>query len=68
VRELSKEAKEQYVSSVLETAKEMWGSETLNGIHRSIERTAEAVYEVSNYQLSPHIEPVTKMRLSEEKM
>ncbi len=68
MRALSEEAKRQYVSSVLETAREMWGSDTLNEIHRSIERTAEAVYEVSNSQLSPHIEPVTKMLLSEEEM
>jgi hypothetical protein len=66
VRGLTEEAKRQYVSSVLESAKEMWGSETLKEIHRVIERTSKAVYEVSNYHLSPHIEPVTKMQLSED--
>ena len=51
---------------VVESAKGMWGSAEANKFRDHIERTAKAVYIVSNYPLEPAIEPVTKMSYSEE--
>ena len=51
---------------VVESAKGMWGSAEANKFRDHLERTAKAVYIVSNYPLEPAIEPVTKMSYSEE--
>lgn len=44
----------------------MWGSEEAEKFRDHIERTALAVFDVSNYPLDPEIEPVTKLRHGED--
>jgi hypothetical protein len=63
---LSEEAERQYVNSVLETAKSIWGSEVYEEIKDQIERTVKAVYFVSNYRLDPEIEPMIQVRIPKE--
>jgi hypothetical protein len=52
----------EYIRMVAETAKSMWGEETVKGIMSHIEATARAVYRVDNYPLNPSTEPITKVR------
>ncbi len=59
---MSGEGKREYIHMVKETAKAMWGPEAAEKFNDHIERTAAAVYAVSNYPLEPDVEPVTKMR------
>ncbi|MCW4049853.1 MAG: hypothetical protein NWE89_08965 [Candidatus Bathyarchaeota archaeon] len=63
---MSDDAEKDYVHMVMETAKGMWGAEEAQRIKDHVERTAKAVYAVSNYPLEPEIEPVTKMRPGEQ--
>jgi len=56
------DAEREYIHMVKETAKAMWGPEAAEKICEHIERTAAAVYAVSNYPLEPSIEPVTRMK------
>jgi len=51
-----------YVRMVAETARGMWGEETVQGIMSHIEATAKAVYRVDCYPLDVSTEPVTKVR------
>jgi hypothetical protein len=62
VETLSGDAEREYIHMVKETAKAMWGPEAAEKIGEHIERTAAAVYAVSNYPLEPSIEPVTRMK------
>jgi hypothetical protein len=62
VKTLSGDGEREYIHMVKETAKAMWGPETAEKIGEHIERTAAAVYAVSNYPLEPAVEPVTRMR------
>lgn len=59
---MSEDAEREYIHLVKETAKAMWGPEAAEKIGEHIERTAAAVYAVSNYPLGPDIEPVTRMK------
>jgi hypothetical protein len=52
----------EYVRMVAETAKDMWGEETVQAIMSHIETTAGAVYRVDSYPLDPTTEPVTTVR------
>lgn len=66
VIQLSEEDERQYVISVLETAKSIWGSKVYEEIKDHIERTVKAVYFVSNYRLDPEIEPMIQIRIPKE--
>ena len=59
---MSGNGEREYVHMVKEAAKVMWGSEAAEKFSDHIERTAAAVYAVSNYPLEPDVEPVTRMR------
>jgi len=59
---LSGDGEREYINMVKETAMAMWGPEAAKKFSDHIERTAAAVYAVSNYPLEPEIEPATKMR------
>jgi hypothetical protein len=63
---LSEEAERQYVNSVLETAKSIWGSDIYEEIKDQIERTVKAVYFVSNYRLDIDIEPIIELMMPKE--
>jgi hypothetical protein len=63
---LSEEAERQYVNSVLETAKSIWGSDIYEEIKDQIERTVKAVYLVSNYRLDIDIEPIIEVMMPKE--
>ena len=63
---LSEEAERQYVNSVLETAKSIWGSDICEEIKDQIERTVKAVYFVSNYRLDIDIEPIIEVMMPKE--
>jgi hypothetical protein len=63
---LSEEAERQYVNSVLETAKSIWGSDIYEEIKDQIERTVKAVYLVSNYRLDIDIEPIIEVMIPKE--
>lgn len=63
---LSEEAERQYVNSVLETAKSIWGSDIYEEIKDQIERTVKAVYFVSNYRLDIDIEPIIEVMMPKE--
>jgi hypothetical protein len=66
VRELRGENEKRYVNSVKETAKVLWGLDAFNEVCEQIERTAKAVYAVSNYHLDIETEPVIHMRIPKE--
>jgi hypothetical protein len=59
---LSGDGEKEYIHMVKETAKAMWGPEADDKFGENIERTASAVYAVSNYPLEPGVEPVTRMK------
>ena len=59
---MSEDGEREYIHMVKETAKAMWGPEAAEKFGDHIERTAAAVYAVSNYTLDPGVEPITKMR------
>ena len=59
---MSGDGAREYIHMVKETAKAMWGPEAAEKLGDHIERTAAAVYAVSNYPLEPGVEPVTRMR------
>jgi hypothetical protein len=63
VSELSVEDEKQYVNSVNETAKALWGLDAFKEVCEQIERTARAVYAVSNYELDIETEPVVQMNI-----
>ena len=65
VETLSGDGEKEYIHMVKETAKAMWGPEAADRLGEHIERTAAAVYAVSNYPLEPATEPVTKMNPGE---
>ncbi len=65
VEPLSGDGEREYIYMVKETAKAMWGPEAADKFGEHIERTAAAVYAVSNYPLEPAIEPVTRMKPGE---
>lgn len=58
---MSVDGEKEYIHMVKEAAKAMWGPETADKFGEHIERTAAAVYAVSNYPLEPGVEPVTRM-------
>lgn len=58
---MSGEGEREYIHMVKEAAKTMWGPEAADEFGDHIERTAAAVYAVSNYPLEPAVEPVTRM-------
>jgi hypothetical protein len=62
VETLSGDGEKEYIHVVKEAAKAMWGPEAADKFGEHIERTASAVYAVSNYPLEPSIEPVTRMK------
>lgn len=55
-----------YVKTVLETARSLWGEETVSKMITHLTQTAQAVQIVSNHTLTPEVEPVIKMRLEEK--
>ena len=59
---MSVDGEKEYIHMVKEAAKAMWGPEAADRFGEHIERTAAAVYAVSNYSLEPGVEPVTKMK------
>ena len=59
---MSGDGEREYIHMVKETAKAMWGTKAAEKLGDHIERTAAAVYAVSNYPLEPDVEPVTRMR------
>ena len=59
---MSGDGEREYIHMVKETAKAMWGPEAAEKFGDHIERTAAAVYAVSNYPLEPGVEPATRMR------
>jgi RPA family protein len=59
---LSGDGEKEYIRMVAETARSMWGEETVKQFMDHIERTAKAVYEVGSYPLEASAEPVTKLR------
>jgi hypothetical protein len=63
---LSQEGEKAYIQMVLDSAKDMWGGTKVDKFRDHIERTAKAVYTLSNYPLEPVIEPITKMSYREE--
>jgi len=65
VETLSGDGEKEYIQMVKETAKATWGPEAAERLGEHIERTAAAVYAVSNYPLEPGVEPVTRMRPGE---
>jgi len=44
----------------------MWGNEELKKIRDQVEKTAKAVYVVSNHPLDPDIEPIILPKPKEE--
>ena len=62
VTTLSDDGEKEYIRMVAETARSMWGEETVKSFMSHIEATAKAVYEVGSYPLEASVEPVTKMR------
>jgi len=56
------DGEKEYIRMVAETARSMWGEETVKQFMDHIERTAKAVYEVGSYPLEASAEPVTKLR------
>lgn len=62
---MSGDGEKEYIHMVKETAKAMWGPESADKFGEHIERTAAAVYVVSNYPLEPATEPVTRMKLGD---
>jgi hypothetical protein len=62
VKTLSVDGEKEYIHMVKEAAKAMWGPEAADKFGEHIERTAAAVYAVSNYPLEPGVEPVTRMK------
>ncbi len=60
VEALSGDGEKEYIHMVKEAAKTMWGPESAEKFNEHIERTAAAVYAVSNYPLEPSVEPVTR--------
>lgn len=62
---MSGDGEKEYIHMVKETAKAMWGPEAADRLGEHIERTAAAVYAVSNYPLEPTTEPVTRMNPGE---
>ena len=65
VETLSGDGEKEYIQMVKETAEAMWGPEAADTFGDHIERTAAAVYAVSNYPLEPGVEPVTRFRPGE---
>ena len=63
---MSENTEKEYVSIVVESARQMWGDEEFKKIKEQVERTAKAVYSVSNYPLESGIEPLSLPRLKEE--
>jgi hypothetical protein len=63
---MSESDEKEYVSMAVESARQMWGNEELKKIREQVERTAKAVYVVSNYPLGPEIEPITLPKPKEE--
>ena len=59
---MSGDGENEYIRMVKEAAKAMWGPEAAEKFGDHIERTAAAVYAVSNYPLEPDVEPITRMR------
>lgn len=64
---MSGDGEREYIHMVKETARAMWGVDEAQKFSDHIERTAAAVYAVSNYPLEPDAEPVTRMRLEERR-
>ena len=62
---MSGNGEREYIHMVKEAAKAMWGPEAAEKFDDHIERTAAAVYAVSNYPLEPATEPVTRMNPGE---
>lgn len=54
----------EYTESAKETAKALWGDEAEKA-RTHIEATAKSTYTVSNTQLKPDLEPVTRLRYGE---
>lgn len=63
---MSESDEKEYVSMAVESARQMWGNEELKKIREQVERTAKAVYTVSNYPLEAETEPVILPRLKEK--
>lgn len=63
---MSESDEKEYVNMVVETARQMWGNNELKKIRDQVEKTAKAVYTVSNYPLDPEIEPITLPKPEEE--
>lgn len=63
---MSENDEKEYINMVVETARQMWGNNELKKIRDQVEKTAKSVYAVSNYPLSPEIEPVTLPKPKEE--
>ena len=63
---MSDNDEKEYVSMAVESARHMWGNEELKKIREQVEKTAKAVYVVSNHPLDPDIEPITLPKPKEE--
>ena len=64
---MSGDGEKEYVRMVQEAARAMWGAKAAAEFSDHVERTAKAVYMVSNYPLESGVEPVTRMRLEERR-
>ena len=62
---MTQTGEKEYVESAMEMARNMWGKEA-EEMRQHIEATAGAVWRVSEAELSPMTEPVTKMRHREK--
>ena len=62
---MSRDGEREYIQMVKESARSMWGPEAATKFSEHIERTAAAVYAVSNYPLEPGVEPIVRLKLED---
>jgi hypothetical protein len=58
---LTDTGEKEYTESAMKTARSLWGAEA-DEMRQHIEATAGAVWRISEAELSPMTEPVTKLR------
>jgi hypothetical protein len=58
---------EDYIELMMETARELWGDSEAEKIHKHIEKTATAVWSISQINLNTRTEPATRLRHREKK-
>jgi hypothetical protein len=58
---------EDYIELMMENARELWGDSEAEKISKHLEKTATAVWRISQINLGTRTEPATKLRHREKK-